>query len=682
MSSYSVEQIRTVALVGHGDSGKTLLAEALLQHAGAIPSMGSLERGDTLCDSDPMEREYHHSLAAALAHFEHAGAHIRLVDTPGYPDFIGHALPALAAVETALVVVNAQNGIELSTRRMMDWAGERGLCRMLVVNKIDAERVDLPALLAGLRESFGKEVLPLNLPAEGGARVVDCFFNPDGQADFSSVAEAHQALVDQVVEVDEALMAHYLEEGEVAPEALHEPFERALREGHLIPLCFVSARTGAGVPELADILARLAPNPGEGNPPLFLRTDDKGKEHPVTCQPDPKAHVLAHVFKVVIDPFVGRLAVFRVHQGTVRREMQLFAGDGRKPFKVGHLLRLQGKKHEEAPWLIPGDFGALTKVDELEYGVVLHDSHDEDHIHLKPLEFPEPMQGLAIEASRRGDEQRLAEILQRLQAEDPCVRLDYNASTQQTVLRGMGEMHLRYLLERMAGQYKLEVQTRAPAVPYRETATRSAEGHSRHKKQTGGAGQFGEVFLRIEPLPRGEGFAFVDAIKGGVIPGNFIPSVEKGVRSALAAGPLAGFPVEDVKVTVFDGKSHSVDSKDIAFQAAGRKAMLDALRNAGGIVLEPVMQIEVTTPESHLGDITADLTGRRGQVLGTESLSASVALVRGQVPLAEMDGYANRLKSITAGQGLYSLSSSHYSAVPQDVQQRLSSGYKATPEED
>lgn len=682
MSSYSVEQIRTVALVGHGDSGKTLLAEALLQHAGAIPSMGSLERGDTLCDSDPMEREYHHSLAAALAHFEHAGAHIRLVDTPGYPDFIGHALPALAAVETALVVVNAQNGIELSTRRMMDWAGERGLCRMLVVNKIDAERVDLPALLAGLRESFGKEVLPLNLPAEGGAWVVDCFFNPDGEADFSSVAEAHQALVDQVVEVDEALMAHYLEEGEVAPEALHEPFERALREGHLIPLCFVSARSGAGVPELADILARLAPNPCEGNPPLFLRTDDKGREHPVTCQPDPKAHVLAHVFKVVIDPFVGRLAVFRVHQGTIRREMQLFAGDGRKPFKVGHLLRLQGKKHEEAPWLIPGDFGALTKVDELEYGVVLHDSHDEDHIHLKPLEFPEPMQGLAIEASRRGDEQRLAEILQRLQAEDPCVRLDYNASTQQTVLRGMGEMHLRYLLERMAGQYKLEVHTRARAVPYRETASRVAEGHSRHKKQTGGAGQFGEVYLRVEPLPRGEGFAFVDAIKGGVIPGNFIPSVEKGVRSALTAGPLAGFPVEDVKVTVFDGKSHSVDSKDIAFQAAGRKAMLDALRNAGGVVLEPVMQIEVTTPEAHLGDITADLTGRRGQVLGTESLSTSVALVRGQVPLAELDGYANRLKSITAGQGLYNLSSSHYSAVPQDVQQRLSSGYKATPEED
>lgn len=682
MSNYSVEQIRTVALVGHGDSGKTLLAEALLQRGGAIAAMGSLERGDTLCDADPMERDYHHSLSAALVHLGHGDAHIQLIDTPGYPDFIGHALPALAAVDTALVVVNAQNGIELNTRRMMHWAGERGLCRMLVVNKIDAERVDLAGLLADLREAFGKEVLPLNLPAGGGTRVSDCFFAPDGEADFSSVEEAHQALVDQVVEVDEELMARYLEQGSIQPEELHEPFERALREGHLIPLCFVSARSGAGVGELLDVLARLAPNPTEGNPPLFERVDEAGGVTAFRSRPDPDAHVLAHVFKVVIDPFVGRLGVFRVHQGTVRREMQLFAGDGRKPFKVGHLLRLQGKRHEEVPQLIPGDFGALSKVDELEFDVVLHDSHDEDHIRLQPLDFPVPMQGLAIEASRRGDEQRLAEVMQRLLAEDPCVRLDYNASTQETVLRGMGELHLRYLLERLTSSYKLEISTRPPSVPYRETATRPAEGHSRHKKQTGGAGQFGEVFLRIDPLPRGTGFEFVDAIKGGVIPGQFIPSVEKGVRSALAAGPLAGFPVEDVKVTLYDGKSHSVDSKDIAFQAAGRKAMLDALRNAGGIVLEPVVSIEVTTPEANLGDITADLTGRRGQVLGTEPLSMNVSMVRGQVPMAELDGYANRLKSITAGQGFYTLEASHYSAVPQDVQQRLASGYKAVQEED
>ncbi|SDI23548.1 elongation factor G [Pseudomonas panipatensis] len=680
--SHSVEQIRSVALVGHGDSGKTLLAEALLQRSGAIPVMGSLERGDTVCDGDPLEREYHHSLSASLAHFSYADTHIQLIDTPGAPDFIGHALPALAAADTALVVVNAQNGIELSTRRMMAWAAERGLCRMLVVNKIDAERVDLPSLLADLREAFGKEVLPLNLPAAGATRVADCFFAPAGEADFSSVADAHQALVDQVVEVDEELMARYLEQGAIQPEELHEPFERALREGHLIPLCFVSARSGAGVGELLEVLARLAPNPTEGNPPLFERVDEQGRVQAFRSRPDPQAHVLAHVFKVVIDPFVGRLAVFRVYQGSLRRDMQLFAGDGRKAFKVGHLLRLQGKRHEEVVQLLPGDFGALSKVDELEYDVVLHDSHDEDHIRLQPLDFPTPMQGLAIEASRRGDEQRLAEVLQRLRVEDPCVRLDYNASTQETVLRGMGELHLRYLLERLTSGYKLEVSTRPPSVPYRETATRAADGHSRHKKQTGGAGQFGEVFLRVEPLPRGSGFEFVDAVKGGVIPGQFIPSVEKGVRSALAAGPLAGFPVEDIKVTVFDGKSHSVDSKDIAFQAAGRKAMLDALRNAGAIVLEPIVNVQVTAPEAKLGDITADLTGRRGQVLGAEPLSTHLSLVRAQVPLAELEGYANRLKSITAGQGVYNLEASHYSAVPQEVQQRLASGYKVAQEED
>ncbi|HLA32686.1 MAG TPA: elongation factor G [Pseudomonas sp.] len=681
MASYSVENIRTVALLGHGDSGKTTLAEALLQRSGAIPVMGTLERGDTVCDFDPLEREYRHSLATALVHFNHAGAEINLLDTPGFPDFIGHAIPALAAVDTALIVVNAQAGIELATQRMMHAAGERGLCRMLLVNKIDAERIDLPALLADLRATFGKAVLPLNLPSAGGSRVVDCFFTPAGEADFSSVAEAHQALVDQVVEVDEELMARYLEQGEISPEELHAPFERALREGHLIPLCFVSGRSGAGVSELLEILARLAPNPLEGNPPLFFKGAGTTAK-PFRSVADPQRHVLAHVFKVVMDPFVGKLGIFRVHQGTLQRDMQLFIGEGKKPFKVGHLLRVQGKRYDEVTRLIPGDFGAISKVEELEFDAVLHDSHDEDSIQLKPLAFPAPMQGLAITAKRRGDEQRIAEVLHRLLIEDPCVKLDYQPSTQETVLRGMGELHLRYLLDRLAGTYKLEVQTQPPRVPYRETITQAAEGHSRHKKQSGGAGQFGEVFLRVEPLPRGAGFEFVDAVKGGVIPGQFIPSVEKGVRSMLATGPLAGFPVEDLKVTVYDGKSHSVDSKDIAFQAAGRKAMLDALRAAAGIVLEPIAAIEITSPGAKLGDITTDLIGRRGQVLGTESLSQSMALIRGQVPLAELDGYGGRLKSITAGQGAYSLVLSHYNPVPQELQQRLASGYKAVQEED
>jgi elongation factor G len=681
MANYSVDAIRTIALVGQADSGKTTLIEALLQRSGAIANMGSLERGDTVCDCDPLEREYRHSLTSALAHCSHADAELNLIDTPGYPDFIGQTIAALAAVETALVVVNAQSGIELNTRRMMDLAGERGLCRLLVVNKIDAERVELPALLADLREAFGKQVLPINLPSDGASRVVDCFFNPSGESDFASVAEAHQALIDQVVEVDEALMARYLEQGEIDPHELHAPFERALREGHLIPLCFVSARSGAGVGELLDILARLAPNPSEGNPPLFFKGEGAAAK-PFRSVPDPQRHVLAHVFKVMIDPFVGKLGIFRVHQGTLQRDMQLLVGDAKKPFKVGHLLRLQGKRYDEVTQLIPGDFGAVSKVEEIEFDAVLHDSHDEDHIHLKPLAFPEPMQGLAIEAKRRGDEQRIAEVLHRLLAEDPCVKLDYQADTQETVLRGMGELHLRYLLDRLTSSYKLDVQTQPPRVPYRETITRAAEGHCRHKKQSGGAGQFGEVFLRVEPLPRGSGFSFVDTVKGGVIPSQFIPSVEKGVRSVLQRGPLAGYPVEDLQVTVYDGKSHSVDSKDIAFQAAGRKAMLDALKAAGAIVLEPIANIDISTPEGKLGDITSDLTGRRGQVLGSESLDQGMVLIHGQVPMAELDDYGGRLKSITAGQGGFNLKHSHYSAVPAEVQQRLAGAYKAVQEED
>ncbi|GHD56454.1 elongation factor G [Jeongeupia chitinilytica] len=678
MSQDPVEAVRTVALVGHGGSGKTTLAEALLFGSGAIASMGSLERGDTVCDFDPLEREYGHSLASALARFEHDGVTVNLIDTPGYHDFVGQALAALEAVDTALVVVNAQNGIELATRRMMNAAAERGLCRIIVVNKIDAERIDLPGLLADLREAFGREVLPLNLPADGGRRVADCFFPPDGDADFSSVAEAHQTLVDQVVEVDEALMARYLERGEVSPAELHAPLEAALRQGHLIPLCFVSARSGAGMPELLDVLVRLAPNPREGNPPPFI----KGEIGTFRATPDPDKHVLAHVFKVVMDPFVGKLGIFRVHQGTVTRDSQLFIGDGRKPFKVGHLLRVQGKRYDEVNRLLPGEFGAVAKVDDLAFDVVLHDSHDEDHIRLRPGVFPEPMQGLAVTAKRHGDEQRIGDVLNRLQMEDPCVRVDHDPVTHETVLRGMGELHLRYLLDRMASTYRLEVQTSVPRVPYRETITRPAEGHHRHKKQTGGAGQFGEVFLRIEPQQRGAGFAFVDAVKGGVIPGQFIQSVEKGVRAALAAGPVAGSPVEDIKVTVYDGKSHSVDSKDVAFQAAGRKAMLDALQAAAPVVLEPVVAIEITAPGERLGDLTADLSGRRGQVSGTEPLSQQLVLIRGQVPLSELDGYAGRLKAMTGGQGAYTLTLSHYDAVPPDVQQRLAAGYKSVQDDD
>jgi elongation factor G len=599
---------------------------------------------------------------------------VHLIDTPGFPDFIGQSIGALDAVETAAVVVNAQAGIEMITSRMMEWAAKRQLCRLVIINKIDAENVDLPALLAGIQAAFGKECLPINLPAGDGKRVVDCFFNPSGESDFSSVADAHRALVDQVVEVDEELMSLYLEQGEISADQLHAPFEKALREGHLVPVCFVSARTGAGLAELIQIFEKLLPNPTEGNPPLFTKGEGAAAVD-FHSTPDSARHVLAHVFKVVMDPFVGKLGIFRVHQGTVTRDTQLFVGEARKPFKIGHLFMLQGGKNIEVETALPGDIAAVAKVDEIEFDCVLHDSHEEDHIHMKPLEFPTPMHGVAIEPKRRGDEQRISEVLHRMMAEDPTLTVAHDSVLNETVLWGLGDLHLRSVLERMASQFKLEVTTRPPRIPYRETITAPAEGHARHKKQTGGAGQFGEVYLRIEPLPRGSGFEFVNTVKGGAIPTSLIPAVQKGIEQVLTSGPLAGFPLHDVRVNVYDGKFHAVDSKEVAFISAGRKAFLDAIAKARPIVLEPIVGVEISCPAGNMGDVTGDLSQRRGQVTGTKTMQAGALAVNGLAPLAELDGYAARLKSMTGGQGAWSMALSHYEPAPPLLQNQLATEY-------
>ncbi len=672
--------LRCVALVGHGAVGKTTLAESLLLASGAITTRGTVEKGSTVCDFDPQEKELGHSLHSALVGLTWQDAHITLIDTPGYPDFAGQAIGALAGVDTALVVVNAQTGIELSTERMMRLAGERGLCRMIVVNKIDADNLDLAALVASLRERFGNACMLLDLPAHDRSEVVELLAHESGDSDFDSVAQAHRALIDQIVEEDEDLLARYLDDGaDPTPDELHAPFEKALRDGHLIPILFVSARTGAGIVQLLDVLARLAPNPAEGNPPPFLRGEPgQGVQEPFYAVPDPDKHVLAHVFKVISDPFIGKLGVFRVHQGTINKDSQLFVGDGRRPFKVNHLYQLQGKDYIEVETLVAGDIGAVAKVEEIEFDCVLHDSHDEDHIHLKPMVFPLPMLGLAVETQRKGDEQRLFEVLHRFEVEDPCFRVERHPQTNETVVRGLGEMHLRAKLARMAQQYKLDLTTRPPRIAYRETIIGSAEGHCRHKKQSGGAGQFGEVSLRVEPLPRGAGFEFVDIVKGGAIPGVFMPAVEKGVRQALDEGVIAGFPVQDIRVTVHDGKSHAVDSKEIAFVSAGRKAVIAAVRAASPVVLEPMVDMEVVAPQAAVGDLTGDLAGKRGQVTGTEPRGSDTMAVHGQVPLAELDDYQSRLKSLTGGQGAYTIAFSHYAQVPASTQQTLTAHHATT----
>lgn len=680
--AYGTEDIRNIALVGHATSGKTTLVEALLEAAGAVQTAGDVTRGNTVCDFDPLEKEKGHSLDTALVSFDWHGCHINLLDTPGAPDFLGKAVVALPAVETAAVVVNARSGIESVTRRMMERATERDLCRLIIINRIDAEDVDLPGLLDELQHAFGQECLPMNLPADNAGRVVDCFFNPSGDSDFSSVEKAHQALIDQVVEVDEELMSLYLEQGEdLAPEQLHAPFEQALREGHLIPVCFVSARTGAGVSELMDVIAKLAPNPTEGNPPhCLIGEGENAKPYEVT--PDPKKHVVGHVCKVLFDPFVGKLALFRVHQGTITKDSQLYVGDGRKPFKVGHLFTLFGKDHPKVSTGIPGDIRAVAKIEEIHPDAILHDSHDEDFLHMQPSRFPLPVAGLAIRVRQTKDEQRLADALPKLLEEDPCLELESNQTTRETVLRGLSELHIRTALEQLKARYRIDLATSKPSVAYRETITGRAEAQYRHKKQTGGAGQFGEVALRIEPLPRGAGFQFASAVVGGVIPATLIPAVEKGVREAMVIGAIAGYPMVDIKVVVTDGKHHPVDSKEVAFVTAGKKAMLAAVRDARPVVMEPIANLEVQVPQETMGSITGDLAGRRAKVLGTQAMSHGRIAVKAQAPLAELDDYPERLKAMTGGSGSYTLELAEYERVPETLQRELCGVFKRSVEQD
>ena len=675
MTHPSTASLRNIVLLGHAGAGKTVLAEKLLAVTGAIKTPGSIERGSTVSDYRPEEKRLQYSADVALCRFEHDDAHINLLDTPGSADFSGRALGVLPAVETAMVVINAASGIELMTRRGMAAAEEMKLARFIVVSQIDSETADLPGLMEQIREAFGRECIPLNLPAENATRVADCYFNPEDLAtDFDSTANAHTAIVDQVVELDDDLMELYLEQGEdMNPEQLHGAFERALRRGHLVPVCFVSAVTGSGINQLLNAMNHLAPSPREGNPP-----ECSVDEEAVALKADKDQDTVALLFKINVDPYVGKMGVFRVYQGQVNVGDSLYLDDQRKAIKVAHLFALQGAESEEVQSVGPGGIAALSKINELYYGGVLHAVHAHDMLQFKDAPLPAPMHGVVLELTRRGDEKKLSDALAKLTAEDPSLRLEFDSQANETVLRGMGELHLRVILDRMRDEFNLEVETRQPRIAYRETVTRKAEGHHRHKKQTGGAGQFGEVFLNVEPLPRGSGFEFVNKVVGGVIPSQFLPAVEKGVRQVLLEGAVAGYPLQDMRVTVYDGKHHPVDSKEVAFVAAGKKAFIDAIGKARPIVLEPIAKIEVTTPGQYMGDIAGHLSGARGRISGNNSLPGNQVAIAAEAPIGELGDFQTRLKSMTGGEGAYTMEFDHYATAPPLIQKALEKAFKPT----
>ncbi len=664
---------RTLALVGPAGAGKTTLLEQLQQHTGSPV---------TVSETDPLARELGHTLDVSLHTFTAQGVRFQILDTPGLPDLIGRTLSVLAAVDAVLLVLNAGTGVDYHSERLFRAARERGLDVFIVLNRIDQPSVDLGAVLAQVRERFGSECQPINLPAGRGARVADAFFAPvDGDSDLGRISAAHDALVDQIIELDEALMSRYLEQGEaLTPEQLHDPFERALREGHVVPVLFAAARPRIGIAETLQVLMALAPHPGECNPPHFVKGEQPPYK-PVPVTVDANAHALAHVFKLTLDPYVGRLAFLRIWQGSLRSGQNLFVGDARKPFRLAHLLNGSGKQAQEIASAGPGELVVISKIDELHYGAVVHDSHDEDHHHLAEPALPTPLHGIALHCTKPGDEARLGEALQKLALEDPSLRVEHRAQQNETVLWGLGDMHLRVAQARLGERANVALQITPPSVPYRETISLAADGFARHKKQTGGAGQFGEVALKIEPLARGEGFVFVDAVVGGAIPGVFMPAVEKGVREVLHSGAIAGFPLQDLRVTILDGKHHSVDSKEVAFVAAGRKAMLDAIDKAMAIILEPIAQLDIDAPAHNVGDITGELTGRRGLINGTDSGLNGRARIRAQLPIAELPAFQTRLRAQTGGEGFFVMELSHYEAVPPAVQKELAGKYKRHEEE-
>ena len=667
----NTDDIHNIVFLGHGGSGKTSLTEAMLHKTGATNRLGSVDDKTSICDYYDEEKEHQHSIQSAIVNIRHAGKLINIIDTPGYPDFIGPSIKSIPAAETAIIVISAAAGIETNTRKMAELAAKADIPRIIVINKMDAENVSLPELIKNIQATFGMQCRCANLPGADKASIIDCIKNESGDSPLMDVAQAHTDLIESAIEADDDLMVSYLGEEEITAEKIASVFVEALKAGTLIPIVFTNARKGTGIQELLEIIVNYTPSPGQAKPTV-LKDGDSSTE----LSPNPAGPLAGLVFRIGFDPRSNmKYSTIRIFSGTIKADTNLLRNNEKKSIRPGHILKSQGGENKEIEAGVAGDIITLAKVEELRTGDLIHDGKVSGKFEMPAA--PEPMFSLALEPATRGDEQKIGTALEKLCEEDPCFKISRDTQTKELVANGLGDLHLRIMLEKMKTRYKLSVTTKEPKIPYRETINAKAEGHYRHKKQSGGAGQFGEVYLRVEPAERNSdpSLQFSWDIFGGSIPGQYEPAVAKGINDVMQTGVVAGFPLQDVKVSVYDGKHHPVDSKEVAFRAAGKGAFIDAVQKAKAVLLEPIVDMEVTIPAENMGDIAGDMASKRGRVMGQDMLPGNYIVVKAQVPLSEVTQYNSQLKSVTGGRGSYSMTLSHYEIVPPNVQQQIIAQY-------
>jgi elongation factor G len=692
----NVNDIRNIAVCGHGSAGKTTLVDNLLVKAGAVKGKPSVDDGSSICDFDPEEKHHKHSVEATVVHFDHAGRHFNVIDTPGYPDLIGQTISALRGADTALIVIDAHSGIKVNTRRAWEEAGKAGLARILCITKLDDHNIDFNGLVESIKETFGAGCVLFNAPNGVGAdlkNVVDALGPEKGESSVVDLHAMHERAVETIIEVDDQVMEKYFEGVEPDHDKLAHLTVEAMKQGHITPIVCVSVKQDVGVDELLTHLAEEAFSPAD------LPRKAKKDGDTITLKADPAAPLAAQVFRTRIDPFVQKLSFIRVFSGTLKRDATLDATDSRKGIKIGALLRVQADKTEPIDEAGPGDIVAVAKCEDLHTGMSLGE------VELPPIKFPKAMIGLAVSPKTRGDEAKLSTALHKLVEEDPTIHVEHDPETHEVVLTGMSELHLNLVQERVARRDHVEIDTHEPKIPYRETIGGNGEGSYRHKKQSGGSGQFAEVHIRMFPLPEGtdpeeyatkarfpqlkhvhyheaNNFLWVDTVVGATIPGNFMPAIEKGFLERLTQGVIAGCPIQNVCIEVHYGKDHPVDSNETAFRMAANRAFAQVFKEARPSLLEPFVKLEITIPSDNVGDVSSDLSGRRGQMLGMDQAPGGMTVIMAKAPLAEVMTYARTLGSMSGGQGSYTMEFANYEPVPGNVQQEVIAKAKVRDEED